>query len=67
MSFNPANYADAYRVVRAVLETAEITLQTPHPLWSDLNDLIEVCDRMERELQIANPTNAFKQQKDTPT
>ena len=58
------SYLDAYQVVRAVLETAEHSLQTPHPLWSELNDLIEVCERMERELQIANPTNAFKLIKD---
>lgn len=54
------SYLDAYQTVRAVLEIAEHKLETPHSLWSELNELIEVCDRMERELKIANPTNAFK-------
>ena len=53
-------YENAYSVVRAVLETAETQLVSPHPLWSQLNELIEVCDRMEKTLDIANPTNAFK-------
>uniref|UniRef100_UPI0040474EE3 hypothetical protein n=1 Tax=Flavobacterium sp. TaxID=239 RepID=UPI0040474EE3 len=58
------SYLNAYQVVRAVLETAERSLQSPHPLWLELNDLIEICDRMEKDLQIANSTNAFKQIKD---
>ena len=58
------SYLYAYQVVRSVLETAEQSLQTPHPLWSSLNELIEVCDRMEKELQIANPTDAFKHKKE---
>ena len=54
-------YAHAYRTVRAVLENAEWSLTSPHPLWSELNELIEVCDAMEKALDIPNPTDAFKQ------
>jgi hypothetical protein len=53
-------YEHAYRVVREVLETAETSLESPHPLWMSLNELIEVCDGMEKQLDIANPTSAFK-------
>lgn len=53
-------YEDAYWVVRKVLENACFSLESPHTLWSDLNELIEVCDSMERVLEIANPTDAFK-------
>ena len=53
-------YENAYWIVRAVLETAETHLVSPHPLWSQLNELIEVCDGMEKRLDIANPTDAFK-------
>ena len=52
-------YEDAYWIVRQVLETAEFALVSPHPLWSELNELIEVRDRMEKILKIANPSNAF--------
>ena len=58
------SYLDAYWVIRAVLETAEHGLSSPHCLWSNLNELIEVCDRMEQELNIANPTDAFKHTKE---
>ena len=53
-------YLDAYWVVRSVLETAEHSLQTPHPLWSELNELIEICDRMEKELEIENTLDSFR-------
>ena len=52
-------YEDAYWIVRAVLETASFSLTSPHPLWGDLNELIEVRDRMEKTLDIANPSDVF--------
>lgn len=55
-------YLDAYWVVRAVLELAEYGLKSPHPLWSQLNELIEVCDTMEKSLNIANRTDSFKKE-----
>jgi hypothetical protein len=56
-------YEHAYYNIRAVLEIAEYELVSPHPLWSSLNELIETCDTMEKTLNIANPTNAFKYEK----
>ena len=52
-------YEDAYWVLRAVIETASISLTSPHPLWGELNELVEVRDRMERTLDIANRSDVF--------
>lgn len=57
-------YEQAYWNVRAVLEDADLNLQSPHPLWSTLNELIETCDTMEKTLEIANPTDSFKYEKE---
>ena len=52
-------YEDAYWVLRAVIETASFSLTSPHPLWGELNELIEVRDRMEKTLDIANRSDIF--------
>ncbi len=44
----------AYWNIRRSLETARNSLVSPHPLWSDLNELFEDIDRMEQFLNIAN-------------
>lgn len=43
-----------YRNVRAVLETAQAALVEPHPLWSDLNEIMEQMPRIEKDLGIVN-------------
>ncbi len=44
-----------YWNVRRTLETAQLCLTSPHPLWSELNELMETCTWLERVLEIANP------------
>jgi hypothetical protein len=53
------SYNHAYWIVRQVLEVAEKSLESPHPLWGFLNELIEVRDRMEKDLDIPNKSGAF--------
>ena len=48
------DYEYAYWKVRAVLEDAKFNLPSPHPMWGNLNELIEVLDRMEQVLDIPN-------------
>ena len=49
-----------YWQVRAVLETAQSALIEPHPLWSDLNELMEQMQPIEKELGIANGWESTK-------
>lgn len=44
----------AYWTARKVLEMADDTLVSPHPLWAELNELSEVLLWAERLLEIPN-------------
>jgi hypothetical protein len=44
----------AYWNIRATLETAKSSLESPHPLWGFLNELREDIDRMEKLLDVPN-------------
>ena len=44
----------AYWTARKVLEMADDTLVTPHPVWGQLNELSEVLLWAERLLEIPN-------------
>ena len=48
------HYEHAYWKIRAVLEDAEHDLPSPHPMWGNLNELLEVLDGMEDLLDIPN-------------
>ena len=48
------HYEHAYWKIRAVLENAHDNLRSPHVLWGDLNELLEVLDGMEKRLSIPN-------------
>ena len=48
------HYEHAYWKIRAVLENAHDNLPSPHVLWGDLNELLEVLDGMEKLLNIPN-------------
>lgn len=43
-----------YWKIRATLTVANAMLQSPHPLWSELNELIESMDSLENCLDIPN-------------
>lgn len=43
-----------YWDLRAALETAQLTLHEPHPLWSELNELMESMPSLEKQLDISN-------------
>lgn len=45
---------DGYWNVRHVLECANACLVSPHPLWSELNELMETCSSFEKILDILN-------------
>lgn len=45
---------DGYWNVRHVLECANGVLPSPHPLWSELNELMETCSSFEKILDIPN-------------
>lgn len=47
-------YEYAYWKIRYVLEDAIWMLPSPHPMWGNLNELIEVLDEMEERLNIPN-------------
>jgi hypothetical protein len=48
------NLETVYWNLRAVLEVAQDTLQSPHELWGYLNECFEDIDRIEQSLGIAN-------------
>ena len=43
-----------YWKIRAVLQTSKDFLESPHPLWSDVNELPEICAELEIILNIPN-------------
>jgi hypothetical protein len=43
-----------YRDSRAVLEAAQGSLPSPHPMWGFLNELMETVSLAEDELGIVN-------------
>jgi hypothetical protein len=49
-----------YWNLRAALDTAQLTLHEPHPLWSDLNELMESMPRLENYLAIPNGWESTK-------
>ena len=49
-----------YWNLRAALDTAQLTLHEPHPLWSDLNELMESMPTLEDYLDIPNGWESTK-------
>ena len=49
-----------YWNLRAALDTAQLTLHEPHPLWNDLNELMESMPRLEDYLDIPNGWESTK-------
>jgi hypothetical protein len=49
-----------YWNLRAALDSAQLTLHEPHPLWSELNELMESMPTLENYLDISNCWESIK-------
>ena len=49
-----------YWNLRSALDIAQLTLHEPHPLWSELNELMESMPRLEDYLDIPNGWESTK-------